>query len=171
MKTKICSICGDKKKVNEFRKANRGIYGVSRQCKQCIKQKRKEDYKNKKDLINKKRRTYYKRNTSKILNRNRKWYKKNETLQKARQKLYRSGVKHKIRNRVNKWQAKNKNRVTNYKRKYQNKSISQLSNWYVVEKIKRQNISKEIASYSSIIEAKRQIIKVQRILKHKKQKS
>jgi hypothetical protein len=105
METKVCTKCGVEKKINEFYNVPRGKFGVTGQCKECIKQQRRE--------------TNFLRKSHK-----QKWEKENKEKIKEQHRIYFQEHKEEYLNRQRKYRAENKDKVCSARRKYKNEKYN-----------------------------------------------
>lgn len=121
MKTKICSKCGDEKKLNEFPTRKNSKDGHRNECILCKKNIDKNYYNKNYEKILKQAREYRKENHEKIITCQRNYYEKNrEEINK----------KDKIRSRIYRKENKNKVNTNNRKsrkEKYHTDPINKLS--------------------------------------------
>lgn len=96
MKTKICSKCGVEKPISEFEKASTGKHGVRGDCKECVKERQKNRYKNNKEEILKYAKIYRDNNREKIVKSNQNWYLNNKEEILEKRKEYQKDNKEKI---------------------------------------------------------------------------
>lgn len=103
--TKICSKCGEEKPATTeyFGKAKRNKDGLRGQCKDCMKEYRKQYYKKNKEEEKESHKQYYKENKEKI---------------KEYKKQYREENKEEIKEYQNQWYQENKEKMKEYNKQY-----------------------------------------------------
>jgi len=102
MLTKVCTVCGVEKSVDEYQNKKDGKYGVMAQCKACCKQYKSQYYQANKEAIYERQKAYEQANKEAIAERQKAWYQKNKEAVAERGMVYRQANKETIaeRNRV-----------------------------------------------------------------------
>jgi bisphosphoglycerate-independent phosphoglycerate mutase (AlkP superfamily) len=146
MNTKLCTKCNTIKSFDEYSKSKNRKYGIACHCKSCINLHKKE-YRSKETavvLIKESRSRYNKKNRDKNIEYRRK--------NKDRIAIYNKN--HRL---------ENKERYNQVSLSYKRKSIDEINDTYVKDKLKRGISLKGIDIPQEIIELKRIIIKTHRL--------
>ena len=163
---KICSKCGVEKSVEEFRKGRN-------QCKLCQsehnKEYRKEHYINNKEYYKEYRKEYQINNKEKLKEIHEEYYIKHKDSLKEQFKEYYIKHKDEILEYQKEYRINNKDEILEYRKEY----ASDLKEGYVVSNIRRQTgmTKEEIYANPELIEAKKNVIKIKRLLKQIKTKT
>ena len=96
MPSKRCSKCNIKKPVDNFYKEKRGIYGVRKTCKDCVKNYTKIYREVNKDKVRKQKKVYREKNKDKIARKQARYWKENRQELSLYHKKYREQNKEKI---------------------------------------------------------------------------
>lgn len=131
MKTKICSKCGERKRISQFCKDKYKKDNLNPNCKKCTKkyrdahknemEKYRKTNKNKLKRIQKKK---YEQNKEYFINYQKEYYKKNKEKALKYQKKYRKENLEKIKIIQKIYYKKNKHKITQFKKEYQRKRRS-----------------------------------------------
>jgi hypothetical protein len=151
METKICTKCGEEKQLNDFHKKSRSKDGFTSQCKTCRCKYTLDYSSNNKDKKRISDSNYYKNNKVKVNQYKLNWYHENK-----------DRLRDSVLNRQRKSYHENKDL---HKMRY-NQAIESVNDWYVELILTR--VIDVSSSTLELIEAKRQIIKINRLLKNKK---
>jgi hypothetical protein len=121
-KTKKCKSCEKDKELTEYHKYKRNKDGLKNKCKDCIKQIRKEYYKNNKEKI----KEYQNNNKEKIKEYHKKYKQENKLKIKNKRKIYLEKNKEKIKKQTKIYRENNKDRRKEYDKIYYIKNIEKI---------------------------------------------
>jgi len=149
--TKICSICGEKKPVDKFRKQLGNKDGLTKQCKSCICEKTRERYKNDlafRERVKKSVKKWKNNNLKQVKNHSKEWREKNSEKLKKQNRDWRNNNKEHVntyRRELRRAAKENNNpvfyeRERKIKRRYYNKHKVEISRKRKEDRIK--NITK-----------------------------
>ena len=136
--TKTCNKCRIEKPLTEFYKAKRGKYGVTSNCKLCVKAYQEAN----KDKIKSYSKAYYEANKDKI--------KAYQEANKDKIKAYREANKDKIREQKKAYQEANKDKIRAYKKEWGEANRDKI-NLYRKQKKKEDPLFKLRGNISSLI--------------------
>jgi hypothetical protein len=131
---KICSKCKEEKDENEFDKNRSSKDGYGNQCKQCMKETKKQYYEENKEILNKKHKEYCNRNKEEMKEKKKQYYIDNKERINEREKKCNELNKEKIIERKKQYYEENKE-ILNKKHKEYNelnkeKIIEQKKQYY-----------------------------------------
>lgn len=147
METKKCSKCGEVKLFSEFSKHKSHKDGLSSQCLKCIRIKHKENYQTRKDYYKARSKRNREANKEYFLNSQKEYRSKPENKRKHREYIKKQRIEH-----------------PEIRRKEWIVGVDNTANYYIKKLLIRQNYLKEMIN-PTLIEEKRNIIKVKRIIK------
>jgi hypothetical protein len=129
MNSKICKSCKIEKELTEFNKNEKYKFGVTSNCKQCVKKYSEKYRKNNKEKIKESN----KKNSERLKEYQKEYYKNNTNNVKQNQKKYRENNKDKIKEQNKKWRQNNKEKL-NEKMKDYYKNNKEKINEYIKKK-------------------------------------
>ena len=170
METKKCSKCGDEKFLSDFYKDKTKKYGVSSICKQCNSKVSKNYYKAHKEEIIKKVVENTKKNKEKVKQYHKNYFQAHKEEHRIYNKIYREKTLEHYKIIDRKYRLLNKDRIREMGRKRYRIHIKNITDEYIKNTLNQQGFENEIIT-PAIIDSKRNIIKIKRIIKQLKQKT
>jgi len=124
---KVCNNCKEEKKVSEFyKKKRKNYYSYSSECKECIKEKRKEYYQENTDSIKEKRKEYYQENTDNIKEKTKQYKRDNKEYYQYKAKDYREKNGDKLNDYSRKYREENKESIKEQRKEYYEKNKEEI---------------------------------------------
>ena len=108
---KTCTKCKEEKPRSEFHKNKSNKDGLQNQCKGCVRQDKKQYYKENAEKILQQQRQYQKENAEKIKQRDRRYYRENAEKILQQQKQYQKENAEKIKQRVRRYYRENAEKI------------------------------------------------------------